>query len=234
MALRQPTAVLQSPAGRVEKPPAGCLGTVLVADPAPLFLVGVAAVCASLGVRATAVSNPDRLDAAVSAAEPEAALVNPRLWPTSGLGECQRLKASLAPRPLGILTDHAQPSERERVRALGFAGYLDKPRLGAARLAEAVSDLLASKAVFPAPAESAEPQPILDRRELAVLHLLAAGLQVNEIARRLDLGERTVKTTMAAITQRFGAANRVQAVALGCELGLLDLPASAAPGPRLP
>jgi DNA-binding NarL/FixJ family response regulator len=195
---------------------------ILMADPAPLFLIGAELVCAPLGVVAATVTDPGGLDAAVSAATPAAVLVNPRLWPAGGLSRCRELLTRLPKSRVGIIADRARPSEREQVRALGFDGYLDKPRLGTARLAAAIDALLAGEAVFPSPAEhEAESSPVLNGRELAVLHQLAAGSQVSEIAASLAVGERTVKATIASVIQRLGAANRVEAVAICCELELL-------------
>ena len=229
MTLRRTATATPLPAGFRHPGPPDPGQVVLVADPAPLFLVGAELVCAPLGVETATVADPGDLDAALSAAPPAAALVNPRLWPAGGLGRCRELLARLPHRRLGILADRARPSELEQVRALGFGGYLDKPRLGTAGLARAVGALLAGEPVFPALAGNANPSPVLSGRELDVLHLLAAGLRVSEIASSLEVCERTVKTTIAAVTQRLGAANRVEAVAIGCELELVH-----AAGPRRP
>jgi DNA-binding NarL/FixJ family response regulator len=202
----------------------------------PLFVLGAELACAPLGVETIAVTDPGDLEAAVAVADPAAALVNPRLWWDSGLDHCSELRHRLAGSGgrLGVLTDRALPWEREQVRALGFDGYLDKPRLGVTRLTEAVGALLAGERVFPpAPPEAATPAPILGDRELAVLRLLARGWRVRAIACHLCLAERTVKSTIAGICRQLGVANTVEAVAILCELGALD-PAEPAAEPVRP
>ena len=52
----------------------------------------------------------------------------------------------------------------------------------------------------------------LSRREGQVLALLAEGAANKEIARRLDISERTVKAHVTAIMHKLGVSNRTQAV----------------------
>lgn len=58
-------------------------------------------------------------------------------------------------------------------------------------------------------------------REYEVLTLLAAGLANKEIARRLDLSPNTVKTHLARLYEKLGAARRTDAVQRARELSLL-------------
>jgi DNA-binding NarL/FixJ family response regulator len=64
----------------------------------------------------------------------------------------------------------------------------------------------------------------LTQREREVLGLIAQGLPGKQIARALNISERTVKFHTASLLHKLGADNRAQAVALATQRGLLDLP----------
>ena len=64
----------------------------------------------------------------------------------------------------------------------------------------------------------------LSRREIEVLQYVAAGLTSKEIAKALDIGERTVNWHLANVFVKLGAGSRAQAVALAMEQGIVRRP----------
>ncbi len=94
---------------------------------------------------------------------------------------------------------------------------------GQALLAPSVTRRLVEEfARRPRPAERPAAFSELTPRELEVLGLLARGLSNVEIAAELVVGDATVKTHVARILQKLGLRDRVQAVVLAYEAGLVQ------------
>jgi DNA-binding NarL/FixJ family response regulator len=120
---------------------------------------------------------------------------------------------------------------------IGASGFLlkDTPAdrlLDAIRVAASGDALLApsiTRRLIERFAHAARPEPDgvpaalapLTARELDVLRLVARGMSNAEIARELVLGENTVKTHVARMLGKLGLRDRVQAVVLAYETGLV-------------
>ncbi len=66
----------------------------------------------------------------------------------------------------------------------------------------------------------------LTERESEVMRLLALGSANKEIALKLDIGEKTVKTHVSKILSKLGVSSRTQAVLYALRSGLVNLPPS--------
>ncbi len=73
------------------------------------------------------------------------------------------------------------------------------------------------------PHASREHPPFITPRERQVLQQLALGLSNKEIAATLCLSEQTVATHIKSIFGKLGVRNRVLAVGVGLDLGLIAL-----------
>jgi DNA-binding NarL/FixJ family response regulator len=120
---------------------------------------------------------------------------------------------------------------------IGASGFLlkDAPAdrlLDAVRSAAAGDALLApsitrrlieqfTRAARPEPGAIPAALAELTSRELEVLRLLARGLSNAEIAAELVLGENTIKTHVAHLLSKLGLRDRVQAVVVAYETGLV-------------
>jgi DNA-binding NarL/FixJ family response regulator len=63
---------------------------------------------------------------------------------------------------------------------------------------------------------------VLSVRQLEVLSLLGQGRSNKEIARLIDIAERTVKAHASRIYEALGASNRTQAVLVAQKIGLIS------------
>jgi DNA-binding NarL/FixJ family response regulator len=71
--------------------------------------------------------------------------------------------------------------------------------------------------------ESSQVANSLTPREGEILKLLAEGLTMRQIGRRLSISPRTVETHLAKLYRKLAVRTRVQAIARGASLGLIEL-----------
>ncbi len=173
--------------------------------------------------------------AAVATTRPDVALVDVRMPMTDGIEACRRIVAMDSTcRVLMLTTFDVDEHVYDAFRA-GATGFLLKTvspeDLAAAVRAVHSGDSLLAPAITrrlierftSAPAPTADHRlDSLTDREREVLHLVARGLSNTEIARDLFVSEGTVKTHVSRVLTKLELRDRVQAVVLAYETGLVQ------------
>ena len=168
---------------------------------------------------------------------PDVVLMDVRMPGTDGIAATRRIRiADGTPRVLILTTFDLDEYVYAGLRA-GASGFLLKDAL-AAELVSAIRVVASGEAVV-APTATRRlierfigdgPEPahlspavldVLTGREREVLTLIARGLTNAEIARRLFLSEGTIKTHVSRMLAKLSLRDRLQAVILAYETGLI-------------
>lgn len=114
-----------------------------------------------------------------------------------------------------------------RAVAAGASGFIPKS-FTADEMIAAIRTVLAGEVFVPATAKLTTPPDAtgLTLRQLEVISMLGRGFSNKEIARALDVAERTVKAHVSAVFEALNVRNRTQAVLVAQRRGFL--PAAAA------
>jgi DNA-binding NarL/FixJ family response regulator len=209
---------------------------ILIADDQPVVQVGFTALLGSQPDMAVVGCAGDGRDAVRLAADlaPDVVLMDVRMPVLDGLEATRLLRQGPAcPRVLILTTFDLDEYVFEALRA-GAGGFLYKDAtpeqiLEAVRVIAAGDALLAPAATrllvaqFTARPRLAPPPRLkeLTAREHEVLLLVARGLSNAEIAGTLHLAEQTIKQHVSAVLFKLGLRDRVQAVVLAYESGLV-------------
>ncbi len=154
---------------------------------------------------------------AVEARRPDLLVVDLSLPGRSGLELIKDLAALYPDLPMLVLSMHDETLYAERALRAGARGYLMKSAGGQAVL-RAIRDVLAGQIhVSPAvssrllqtlagrnPSPDPSPHRRLSDREFEVFRLLGEGLGTREVARRLNIGIKTIETHRAHIKEKLG------------------------------
>jgi DNA-binding NarL/FixJ family response regulator len=214
--------------------------TVVIADDQTLVRGGFRLILSSAGIPVVAeAADGHEAVAAVLKYRPDVVLMDIRMPGMDGLEATRRILAS---RPgeqvrIIILTTFDLDQYVYAALAAGASGFLLKDvspehLIAAVRLVRSGDALLAPSITRRLVERFAGPQPLLagvtadlsalTPRELEVLGLIARGLSNAELAAALTLSEATVKTHVARILTKLQLRDRVQAVVLAYETGLVS------------
>jgi DNA-binding NarL/FixJ family response regulator len=168
--------------------------------------------------------------------DPDVILMDVRMPNVDGVEATRRIVAGSSRARILILTTFDLDEyvyEAIRAGASGFllkdvqpAQLVDAIRVvaaGEALLAPTVTRRLLDRFAETLPGEDEKPLELatLTERELEVLKLLASGLSNAELAKRLFLSETTVKSHISSVLRKLDLRDRVQAVVLAYEAGLV-------------
>lgn len=169
--------------------------------------------------------------------EPDIVLMDIRMPGTDGVEATRRIVGSGSSSRVVILTTFDLDAHVVDALRAGASGFLvkDGPADSLVGAIRTVADgdavlsprithrLLDRFAHLGAPADTPVPRRLdaLTARELDVLRALTRGLSNAEIAAELGVGETTVKTHIAHILEKYALRDRVQAVILAYDSGLV-------------
>jgi DNA-binding NarL/FixJ family response regulator len=169
---------------------------------------------------------------------PDAILMDVRMPKLDGVEATRRIVASGSAARVLILTTYDLDEYVYAAIRAGASGFLLKDvepaqlveavrvvARGDALLAPSVTRRLLERFADALPADPPAPPPALAAltpREREIFELVAQGLSNGEIAARLFLGETTVKSHVSSILRKLGLRDRVQAVVLAYEAGLVQ------------
>ncbi|MGL4308961.1 MAG: response regulator [Paracoccaceae bacterium] len=199
---------------------------VAIADDHPLFRDGVSRTLEESGrfeIVGTAASGQEAVDI-VRQTRPDIVLLDLSM-PDGGLWALERIVAEGTARRAAMLTVSEDDDTILKAIRTGAVGYILKG-VGARDLVEIVEDLAEGR-TYVAPSlamkvltamnaprlSKEEPQPLetLTKREEDILKLVSQGKSNKEVARVLDLQEKTVKHYMTTILQKLQVRNRTEA-----------------------
>ncbi|MEU2490165.1 response regulator transcription factor [Streptomyces sp. NPDC007883] len=212
---------------------------VLLADDQTLVRTGFRLILRADGIDVVAeATNGTETVEAVRRTRPDVVLMDVRMPEMDGLEATRRILTGARGEPrVIILTTFDLDRYVYAALSAGASGFLLKDvtpeqltaavrtvRTGDALLAPAITRRLVKRFAQQGGDTAALHRDLasLTPRELEVLGLLARGLSNAELAARLHLAEATVKTHVARILAKLGLRDRVQAVIVAYETGLVS------------
>jgi two-component system, NarL family, nitrate/nitrite response regulator NarL len=207
--------------------------TVVVADDHPLYREGVVrALLASGGVEIVAEAGDGRAALAeIQAHRPDVALLDYKLPELDGVAVTHAIVREQLPTRVLIVSAFTDSGVVYKALEIGAAGFVSKEArreqiadavLACARGENVVPPDVAAGLVSEIRLRKQNDAPALTPREQEILHLIAAGKSLPQIAKELYLGLTTVKTHVQHLYEKLEVSDRAAAVASAMRRGLIE------------
>jgi two-component system, NarL family, nitrate/nitrite response regulator NarL len=207
--------------------------TVVVADDHPLYREGVVRALLASGqieILAEAGDGREAL-AAIQEHRPDVALIDYKLPELDGVAVTHAVAREQLPTRVLLVSAFTDSGVVYKALETGAAGFVSKEArreqladavLACARGENVVPPEVAAGLVSEIRLRKQSDAPALTPREQEILHLIAAGKSLPQIAQELFLGLTTVKTHVQHLYEKLGVSDRAAAVATAMRRGLIE------------
>src|SRR4030095_7601846 len=207
--------------------------TVVVADDHPLYREGVVRALLASGqieILPEAGNGREAL-AAIQEHKPEVALLDYKLPELDGVAVTHAIAREQLPTRVLLVSAFTDSGVVYKALETGAAGFVSKESrreqiadavLACARGENVVPPEVAAGLVSEIRLRKQSDAPALTPREQEILHLIAAGKSLPQIAEQLFLGLTTVKTHVQHLYEKLGVSDRAAAVATAMRRGLIE------------
>jgi two-component system nitrate/nitrite response regulator NarL len=206
---------------------------VVVADDHPLYREGVVrALSASGQVEIVAEAEDGRSALAeIQEHKPDVALLDYKLPELDGVAITNAVVREQLPTRVLLVSAFADSGIVYKALETGAAGFVSKEArreqivdavLACSRGENVVPPDVAAGLVSEIRLRKQDDTPALTPREQEILHLIASGKSLPEIAKELFLGLTTVKTHVQHLYEKLGVSDRAAAVASAMRRGLIE------------
>jgi two-component system nitrate/nitrite response regulator NarL len=207
--------------------------TVVVADDHPLYREGVVRALLASGQIEIVAEAEDGRSALSKIQEhlPDVALLDYKLPELDGVAVTHAIVREQLPTRVLIVSAFTDSGIVYKALETGAAGFISKEArreqiadavLACARGENVVPPEVASGLVSEIRLRKQHDAPALTPREQEILHLIAAGKSLPQIAKDLYLGLTTVKTHVQHLYEKLGVSDRAAAVASAMRRGLIE------------
>lgn len=197
---------------------------ILIVDDHPLFRAGFHAVLeqSELDAGVASVSSlPEALQALQQDGDIGLVLLDIHLKGDDGFNALKVIGERFPTTACVMISGDEQHAVAARAVAAGASGFIPKS-FTADEMITAIRKVLNGEVFVPETTNLAAAQPNgLTLRQLEVISMLGRGFSNKEIARALDVAERTVKAHVSAVFEALNVRNRTQAVLVAQKRGFL-------------